>query len=170
VGIISQNFLDQGFSIYDSSGADDFVVPEGETWTIQTVDVTGVYFNGPGPASSERVRLYADASGMPGAVMTTARNIQGTDTGGSFSIPLGAESTVLEPGTYWVAVQINMAFGTGGEWGWETTLTLHGNPAVWMNPRNGFATGCTDWANMQACIGPAGEGPDFMFALEGTKQ
>lgn len=169
VGIVSQNFNDPGFGIYDSSGADDFVVPDGETWSVQTVDVTGVYFNGPGPAYSERVRFYTDAGGLPGAPIATARNIVGTDTGGSFSIPLGAEAPVLGPGTYWVAVQANLSYNAGGEWGWETTLTLHGNPAAWQNPRNGFGL-CPTWGVMVTCIGSAGEGPDFMFALEGTKQ
>jgi hypothetical protein len=169
VGIVSQNFQDQGYKVYSSAGADEFVIPAGETWLIQTVDVTGVYFNGTGPAYSERVRFYADSGGLPGAPIVTVRNIQGSDTGGSFSISLGSEGPVLGAGTYWVSVQANMAFGNGGEWGWETSLTQHGAAAAWENPRNGFGL-CPQWANMQSCIGPSGEGPDFMFALEGAKQ
>ena len=41
VGIVSQNFTDPGFDIYDSNGADDFVVPAGHKWAIQAVVVTG---------------------------------------------------------------------------------------------------------------------------------
>src|SRR5436190_18712187 len=36
----------------DTQGADDFVVPKGYTWIIKEVDVTGIYFNGSGPANS----------------------------------------------------------------------------------------------------------------------
>ena len=35
------------------------------------------------------------------------------------------------------------------------------------NPGDGFATGCTSYANMQNCIGALGEGPDFMFTVMG---
>ena len=37
---------------FNNQGADDFMVPAGETWNVNQVDAQGVYFNGPGPAAS----------------------------------------------------------------------------------------------------------------------
>ena len=171
VGIVSQDFTDAGgsFDIYDSQGADDFVVNGTIGWLVQGVAVTGVYFGGTGPADSENVTFYKDAGGLPGAVAAAATGLHGTDTAGSFRIPLGANSPKLRNGTYWVSVQIAMPFSTGqGEWGWETTSVQHGAASVWQNPGNGFGTGCTTYANMNTCIGALGEGPDFMFTIAGV--
>src|SRR5262245_60984616 len=57
VGIVSQNF-ETSLDAYDAQAADDFVVPDGHSWQVKEVDVTGVYFNGPGPAVSENVTFY----------------------------------------------------------------------------------------------------------------
>ena len=94
--------------------------------------------------------------------------IAGTDNGtGSFNIML--PKTKLKGGTsgtqYWVSVQANMDFEVGGEWGWENQTTVVGTAAVWENPGNGFATGCTTYTTETTCI-PDGQG-DHMFAIKG---
>jgi len=162
VGIVSQNF-EVSLDAYDSASADDFVVPAGFQWGIQQVVVTGVYFNGPGPALNETVTFYADAGGLPGAVVKSVTAV-GADTAGSFVIPLKVK---LMPGTYWVSVVVNMDFTPNGEWGWETRTLKSNKGAAWENPGDGFLSGCTTWARMPPCIGNLGEGPDFMFALNG---
>jgi len=164
VGIVSQDFTDADLDIYDAQGADDFTVPGGTRWILSGVAVAGVYFNGPGPADYEKVTLYADAGGAPGAVVYS-RKWQGHDVAGSFTISL--PDVRLDSGTYWVSVQPVMAFVPTGEWGWETRTVQSGNAAMWQNPGDGFLTGCTDWGNMAGCLGPLGEGPDFMFAVYG---
>jgi hypothetical protein len=169
VSIISQDFTDPGFDIYDSTGADDFVVPTGTKWLIKGVIGTGVYFNGSGPADSETVTFYKDAGGTPGAVISS-QTVNGIDTAGTFKMLLPSPVKLLTSGTYWVSVSATMAFGAGGEWGWSTTNTLSNTASKWQNPQDGFVTGCTTWADMQTCIGPLGEGPDFMFVLAGQHQ
>ena len=57
-GIDSQNFTSSTFISYDDQGADDFVIPKHRVWTITEVDVSGVYFNGSRPATSENVIFY----------------------------------------------------------------------------------------------------------------
>jgi hypothetical protein len=89
----------------------------------------------------------------------------GSDSAGSFAIPVG--KIKLRGGHYWVSVQANMDFGTGGEWGWDGRAKKTKSPAVWMNPGDGFATRCTTFANMATCV-PSGEGPDLVFQLGGT--
>lgn len=164
IGIVSQNF-ESDFDIYDSQGADDFVVPDrGHPWQITGITVTGVYFNGAGPAASENVTFYRDANGAPGEVVNT-QTVVGADSNGSFTIPLA--KFALPQGHYWVSVQANMDFSSGGEWGWETGSVQNGTAAAWQNPADGFGTGCTSWGTLTTCI-PSGEGPDFMFSLSGS--
>ena len=167
VGIVAQNF-EPSFDIYDSEQGDDFVVPSGQTWNIDQLDIAGVYFNGTGPAASINVVIYNDAGGSPGSVVANLPNLSYTDTSGglgSYSIPLSGVS--LTAGTYWVAVQPNMDFSSGGEWGWEGRTVQANSGGVWRNPGDGFGTGCTDWTNKETCI-VAGEGPDQLFRLSGT--
>jgi hypothetical protein len=166
VGIVSQDFTDAGFDIYDSNGADDFVVPAATTWQIQGVRITGVYFNGSGPADSEVLTFYRNAGGLPGAVIR-AVPVNCADSAGSFTCRLPGRGLQFRAGTYWMSIQAVMAFSAGGEWAWETRTLQANSAAAWVNPGDGFATGCTTYANMQGCIGPLGEGPDFMFALLG---
>jgi hypothetical protein len=169
VGILSQNF-ETAFDAYDSQGADDFKVPAGTTWKVKEVDTTSVYFNGPGPADSVNVTFYKNASGLPGAVKKAYSGIAYVDTSGglgSYAITLPTVAKFTS-GTYWVSVVPNMPFDPNGEWGWETRTTAKVNNAAWQNPGDGLGTGCTTWSDMQTCIGPSGEGPDFMFALLGT--
>jgi len=165
VGLVSQMF-GSSYPTYDSQGADDFVVPTGKKWDITEVDVTGVYFNGAGPATSENVYFYADSSGAPGTLVKSFLNVAGTDNGtGSFAITLPKKGMKLKKaGTYWVSVQANLAYKAGGEWGWEDNSVQTGSEAHWQNPGNGFATGCTSWTDIETCLG---YGPDLMFDLKG---
>src|SRR5947209_4772589 len=54
IGISSQNF-DPAYATYDDAAADDFSVPANTTWHVTEIDVTGIYYNGPGRADSETV-------------------------------------------------------------------------------------------------------------------
>jgi hypothetical protein len=164
-GIVSQNF-EASLAAYDAAGADDFTTT-GNGWKIKQVTVTGVYFNGYGPATSETVTFYKDAGGLPGAI-GKSKTKAGTDSAGSFVIGLGKKGVKLPNGHFWVSVVANMDFSTGGEWGWEARTVQNGSPAAWQNPGGGFGIGCTTWANMQSCIGISGA-PDFMFALSGKQ-
>jgi len=163
VGVVSQNF-EEANDAFDAAGADDVTVPAGVAWMVQSVTVSGSYFNGSGPAVSETVTFYADSAGKPGAVVKSL-TATGTDSAGSFVIRM-PEKVKLRPGTYWVSVVANMDFGAGGEWGWATRLVQNGGASQWQNPGDGFATGCTTWSDQATCTGGIA-GPDFMFALNG---
>jgi hypothetical protein len=165
IGVVSQNF-EAANDPFDSTLADDFVVPSGQTWNINEVDVAGQYFNGPGPAASVNVVFYSDSSGLPGSAVATRNNLAPTDTAGAFVIPIPSAVT-LGAGTYWVSVQANMDFTPNGEWGWENRTVQSNSGAAWQNPGNGFGTGCTTWGRMTTCIPTAG-GPDLVYRLAGT--
>ena len=143
---VSQNF-ETANDAFDNQLADDFVVPAGG-WTIGQVNVLGVYFNGPGPATSVNVIFYADAAGLPGAAVPGGTYLNAAITSGAatgaFQICLPASLT-LAPGTYWVSVQANLNFTPGGEWGWTDRVVTSNSPAAWQNPGGGFGTPCTTW-------------------------
>jgi len=171
IAIISQNF-ESSLDAYDSQAADDFTVPVGGgKWRVNEVDVTGVYFNGYGPAVSENVFFYKDSKGLPGKLVHEFDNLSGKDDGtGSFAITLPGIGQKLMPGVhYWVSVQINMDFQVGGEWGWEESSVVHGEPSAWQNPGGGFGI-CPKWNYAYLCIPNAPQasgGYDQMFALKG---
>jgi hypothetical protein len=162
VGLVSQNF-ETTFDAYDAQGADDFKVPTGHKWKVKEIDVTGVYFNGYGPATSVNVFVYKNKGGLPsGAPKVECDNVSVGSNTGSFAIKLPKSCKIsLKAGTYWLSVQANLAFGAGGEWGWEGNAVQTGSAYAWQNPNGGFGL-CTTWGT--ECLG---YGPDFMFALKG---
>lgn len=168
IGIVSQNF-ETADNAFDSGAGDDFTVPAGTKWTISEIDVSGAYFNGPGLARSENVTIYNDKGGKPGRAIDGLHSslvVNGVDDGtGNFTMTLPTPIK-LKPGTYWIAVQANMDFGIGGEWGWENQTTTAGTAAVWRNGGDGFGTGCIKWTTETTCIAD-GQG-DHMFTLKGT--
>jgi hypothetical protein len=144
-----------------SQGADDFVIPKGQTWKIGEVDVTGVYYNGYGPATSENVYFYKTKGGLPGRPVKdgTFMDVAGSDNAGSFAIVL-PKKLKLGAGHYWVSVQVNCGFETCGEWGWEGNSVQHHDPAAWRSP----GSSCSNWGTLEEC--GVGGGPDFMFDLK----
>jgi hypothetical protein len=166
--VLSENYTDGDFTTYDSYGADDFAIPRGHTWKIDEVDVTGVFANGSGPATSENVYFYSDDNGLPGSLISECDNIVGAASGGNFAIKIPQTcKTRLKGGkSYWLSVAPNMDILCCGEWDWETRTVQRGNPAVWENPTNSFGTGCETWNPLRECLG-SNVGMDFMFELKG---
>ena len=163
----SQDFVDPAYDIYDNQGADDFVVPSGETWTIDQVLAVGGYYNGSGPALGFNIFFYANDNGtLPGTEIYSALNQAYTDDGaGGFTVTLSTPA-VLGEGTYWVSVQCYLEFAVGGQWGWEVANGPTLNPAAWQNPGDGFGTGATTWTPGQTVFGWVGS--EYSYAILGT--
>ena len=164
---VSQDF-ETALDPYDSQLADDFVVPGGQSWTINEVDVAGVYFNGPGPAASFNVYIYQNNGPLPGTQVYAATGLAYTGST-DFVIPLTSPATLAGGDSYWVSVQARMDFTPNGEWGWTDRTAQANNGAAWRNPGDGFATGCIDWTGKTVCI-PTALGPDQVYRLMGTVQ
>jgi len=164
--ISSQNF-EVAFDAFDDEAADDFVVPSGETWTINQINLVGVYFNGVGPAASVNISIWSNSGTLPGAVVYSAPSVVPTsDVAGTFVIDLGTPA-VLTAGTYWLDAQVNMDFGLGGQWGWTENTVLHNSLSAWRNPGGGFGTACAAWgARSTTCL--VGTDPDFAYCLYGS--
>lgn len=162
VGIVSQNFTHVD-DAYDSQAADDFKLTR--DCKVTGVQVSGVYFEGKGPADSVNVWIYRSAQHEPGKVVSVQRKLDYRDRSGSGNLRITLASPVaLSPGTYWVSVQANMAYTAGGEWGWNTNNTVRGTGAKWHNPSDGFGTGCTKYQNLKKCLADS-EGGDLSFAI-----
>ncbi|MCK6561954.1 S8 family serine peptidase [bacterium] len=165
--ITSQNF-EAANDAFDNQAADDFVVPASDgAWTIERVEVAGVYFNGTGPVASVNVWFYQNAGNLPGAEVYSALEVVPSAgiANGSFVIDLPAPA-ILTAGAYWVSVQANMDFTPFGQWGWTERTVASSNPSAWRNPGNGFGTPCTDWGQRVSACG-VGSDPDLLFRLSG---
>ncbi len=140
-------------------------MPGGQTWSVESIDADGVYFNGVGPATDWNVFIYADSGGLPGTQVYSTLNQPVTVSGTTFTVNLSPAACLAE-GTYWIEIQANMTFGTQGEWGWTDRTVQSNSPAAWQNPGGGFAI-CPSWTNKLTCIPTAG-GPDQVYRINGT--
>ncbi|HEX8599710.1 MAG TPA: S-layer homology domain-containing protein [Chloroflexia bacterium] len=149
-----------------SQAADDFIVPGGQTWTINEVDVTGNLIGGTTEPGSFNVFFYSDSSTLPGAVVfsyTTGTSY--ITSGGAYTITI--PSTVLGPGTYWVSVQANTTV-SGNNWQWTGRSTQSNNGGAW---RGTVVGGCSNWGRKPTCFSGTYSGsPDQVFRLQGTAQ
>ena len=162
----AQDF-EAAYDVYDSEGADDFVVTWADGWNVEQVGIIAGYWNGTGPASSIDVVFYSDASGMPGSAMPgcSLMNSPYTDDGaGNFLIDFSGTPCFLPTGTYWVGIQGNLDFASGGQFGYGYRSVQNGAGAMWRNPGDGFGSGCTSWGSVATCITG---GPDYCFAILG---
>ena len=166
-GFFSQTDTDSGSF---SELADDFAVPDGQSWTIDQVDVTGHYDAGTGPVSGIDVRLYSNSgANLPDAQLFEELGIaplNGT-AGPNFSIPLTG-APALSAGAYWVSVQAIGLNYPGNIWDWDNRAPQVGSPAA---ARTSFLLPCMspNWAprSTAGCGGNATV-PDQMFSLSGT--
>jgi hypothetical protein len=164
-GITSQNF-DAAFDNFDDFAADDFVVPSGQSWSINGVDVVGNYSSSGGPAASVNVFFYSNSAGnLPLGSIATYASLAYSG-GPSFTVTLSPPLT-LGTGTYWVSVQANQNFTTSGQWYWDNGTVTSNAGAAFANPGGGWAPACTMWGRKTSCIGGQ-NGPDQLFRLNGT--
>lgn len=170
--VVSQDFVDGvPFDQFDTRAADDFLVPDGFLWLIDTVKVFGT-FDGAAPNNLQSldVDFYKDEGGLPGDLVPTCvfDNILPVDIDDpSFMINLPT-TCKLRPGTYWMSVRANMLFNPDGQWFWNERAVQTLNPFVWENPGNGFNTGCTSYSYAIDGCGP--KFPDLLFQLVGQEQ
>ncbi len=166
---ISQFFTDIGIGV---EAADDFVVPPGETWSIETVSARGIYVNNGGPASSVNVTFYNDGA-SPGTVACSrpAQNPTSGLANGDFMIDLSSPCN-LGPGTYWFTAQARMDLDPGPnqqQWNWAPNgFSSNGDPYEWQDTTDAFGTGCTSWTTHSLCGGVGDPGDnDLCFGFLG---
>jgi hypothetical protein len=143
----------------DADAADDFIVPAGLIWHLGSVDVKGSAVN----PSTATVVLSADGGGRPGTVLFSQSGIP-FPPGFAENLPL-AGAPPLPAGHYWLSVYTAWS---SSPWSWGRQSPAYAFPAVWENPLNGEATGCTNFRPLTQCGYPQSQGTDLIFRLNGT--
>ena len=162
----SQNYT-SGVTADNDQGADDFVVPSGQSWRVTEVDVSGCCAGN--TAITENVIFYKDDNGSPGRPVGHGTFLDLAGAGNpNFAISLG-RGVALWPGHYWVSVVVNCNYADGCGWGWGVRTKINNDAALWQNPGNGHGTGCVTWSLLQPCFGNPFAG-DFMFELQGESR
>src|SRR5262249_20831413 len=145
--------------------ADDFVVPGGQIWNVQSIDADGAYIGFPGPANSWNVFIHADNAGLPGMQVYSILNTTVTQVRTTFTVNL-SPAAVLTPGTYWIQIQANMTLSSQ-QWGWTDRTVQSNQGAAWQNPGRGWGF-CPTWTRKTTCFAPPNSGPDQVFRLNGN--
>ena len=114
----SQDF-EAAFDPFDDFLADDFIVPGGQTWTVESIDADGIPFNCSGSCvpDSFNIFIFTDSGGLPGTQVYSATGQSFVISSSTYSITLTVPA-VLTAGTYWISVQARMDFTGNGQWGW----------------------------------------------------
>lgn len=167
----SQDFETE-FDNFDGMVADDFTVPAGHTWRLESVLFRGTSNSPATVPSAMRVTLFSDNSGAPGTEISTRL---ASITPGTYPRPeaLIGDQPSLTPGTYWVGSQavLNAGNFSGPQWFWaDSDEGPFGNPAFYKNPGNGFDSGCGSFEIRSTCLFPDSFHPshDQSFSLSGT--
>lgn len=167
-GVPDQNF-ETAYDVYDAEAADDFVVPAGpDNWSVTQVLTAGAFSGADAPVTVN-ISFYPDNAGTPGAaaVCSFPAVTPSSSTGGSYSIDLPSPC-VLPPGTYWLGLQTNLDFATGGQHFWSNRSVQSNSESVWRNPGDGFTTGCTTFTAQTTCGVGGGTNPDLLFQINGN--
>jgi hypothetical protein len=162
----SQDF-EERLDAFDDELADDFVVPGGQTWNVESIDADGLYSGAdcPGPAENFNVRFYSDSAGLPGALVESRIGMSYVQVGSTFTVTV-SPAVGLAAGTYWVSVQARQDDNPNGQWFWTDRTVQSNSPAAWQNPGGGWGR-CPTWGQKVTCGGDP-DAPDQVYRLNGT--
>jgi hypothetical protein len=125
-----------------SEAADDFTIPAGTTWTIDSIDVRG---NNTTPAGFN-VTFYANATSLPGAVVASRPAMTYSGTSMPDKVISLAPAVMLTPGTYWLGIQ----GANNNSFGWVETTSVRGAIAAW---RAENVPACVSFMTKGSCVG-----------------
>lgn len=157
---------------FDAELADDFDVPPGFQWSVDSLEVAGGFTPGQSGFQSVNVFFYTNNPVAKRPAFRTCSHFHLTPTtnnAGSFVIDLPTACN-FPAGKWWLVVQANVAWrnGSGSAWYWVTRTVQSGEKAKYQNPGNGWGYGCTSWGDRAACD-PVTDHPDQVFRLRGNK-
>lgn len=149
-GIASQDF-EVGNNVYDCEAADDFIVPPGSNWTLDSVEIFGQYSN-LSTNMGFRFRIYHDDSGGPGGVFYEAEILANADPDGDGNVMIYFECPLqISSGAYWVGAQAIKDLSGGGQWYWLRDSVGSNAVFQWKNPPGGFGTSCFSFTPINVC-------------------
>lgn len=156
--------------IYDTYIADDFTVPAGEDWWIDSIRLYGSYSANAITEAGAIISIYENDNGSFGTLLFTDTIQTDVDgNGDGWLTPNWVGSPIsLSAGSYWLVGSARKDFGGGGgQWYWTREETLNGEAAMWANPGNGFATGCTSYTPFYDCAALAVADSGVAFRIYG---
>lgn len=135
---------------FNTEGADDFTVPSGQTWYIDSVVIDGFYNTTITVATPVEVTIYSDNGGEPDTVVAVREIADGDNNeDGNLEPDFSDNPIILGAGTYWLSVKV---VSSNIAWYWARINALEtNNPMHWYNPGGGYAV-CTVWQPLYTCI------------------
>ncbi len=137
-----------------AQSADDFIVPNGNTWTLERIVAFGGANNSP-QLTNATVVVYQDNAGVPGEEIYNSGEItpmsDPTDTNLNLMLP---EGVTLESGKYWLSVYVNLPFNPEAtQWFWSSQNGGIGQESHFKDDLDLFGTGSTDWTPISVAFG-----------------
>ena len=151
-GVTAQDF-ESTYNQYDAQVADDFIVPTGVTWYVDSIIIPGSYSSGATATCGLIYNVHSDNSGEPGTQIFGDTINSDLDGNGDGDLVLRFETPVsISSGHYWLVANGRKDFASGGgQWYWQRDVNNQGYPALWRNPGDGFTSGCTSWTTFYDC-------------------
>ncbi len=149
-GILCREHTASASAQYNTEGADDFTVPNGQIWYIDSVVVEGFYNATITTATPVEVIIYSDNGGEPDTVVAH-REIDDGDNNedGNLEPDFSDDPIILTTGTYWLSVKV---ISSNIPWYWKRINELHtADPFHWFNVGGGYNV-CYDWEPLYTCI------------------
>lgn len=153
-----------------SEMADNFTVPAGMQWEITNLTALGFY-TAAGTTTSANIDFYADAGGLPGAIVCSypGETVTAGGADGMFSTDLSSPC-ILTEGDYWVKHQAVMPFNGADQWFWFNAFDNNGSGKAFQDPTDLFGSGCTSWDLADNCLAPNPNGAnDLCLSLAGAE-
>jgi len=172
--MVSQFFTDTANAANTCQGADDFVVPEGESWTVGSFGVWGTWWpeSAGGPEMVD-VYIYSNDEGKPGDTLYSYEEqsefyaeewFTGEGHESYYNLTFPTPITFSE-GQYWISFRVRDSYDKVGKWGWQDKTNTNWEPWHWRNPGGGFLNGnFPDWTPSTS-VTPFGYSNDFRFSL-----
>jgi len=137
--IPSQRYPD--YPTLDCQATDDFFVPEGLPWEIESLFFSGSYSDEPpgGPVEIVNVFFYEDDNNSPGPELHAFFMVTVSPTPeGDLDVQLPSLVS-LPQGHYWISIQPVMEYEEAGRWFWDKQIQpTYGEQFYWQNPGGGF--------------------------------
>jgi hypothetical protein len=166
-GIGAQNF-EAAYNAYDVFVADNFTVPAGG-WVVDGAIFPGIFWNGYSfNITGVNVWFYTNAGGHPGTEMCFYQGVlpEGGGSAPNVEVHFCTTPCTLPAGEYFYAVQVDLMFGTYGQWGNLTHVPVVPQESNWKNPNGGFGLPCPNWNyRCSVCGVCTGGDDDFAFTI-----
>jgi hypothetical protein len=166
-GLVSQDF-ENLFNGNDCRIADDFVVPSGETWYIDSIKIYGFYNVTNPDSAGMNITIFENNSGAIGSSVYSNVFQVNLDQDGDGAITAVWNTPLqIDDGDYWMAASARKDYlNDAGVWYWYLDTVGSGYEAKWENPGGSWNV-CTAWTNITATSCVAVAYPDVVFRIYG---